>query len=63
MAAVKCEVSDSSVATAPLMTAELAKVTREIVYRDWQVEGSAGAEAAVEIVVNEHGAIIFGKCG
>lgn len=39
------------------------KITREVVYRDWQVEGAVGGEAQVEIVVNEHGAIIFGKCG
>lgn len=36
---------------------------REVVYRDWEVSGRVGDEAAVEIVVNDSGRIIFGRCG
>ena len=35
---------------------------REVVYRDWQVDGRVGDQAAVEIVINDRGAIIFGRC-
>lgn len=38
-------------------------LTREIVYRDWRVVGSAGDQPKVEIVVNDTGRIIFGSCG
>src|SRR5262249_955282 len=38
------------------------KVTREIVYRDWQVLGTVHAWDPVEIVVNDLGRIIFGTC-
>ncbi len=33
---------------------------REIVYREWRVEGAAGDQEAVSIVVNDLGRIIFG---
>ncbi len=36
--------------------------TRNIVYRDWRVTGRAGDASPVEIVVNETGRIIFGRC-
>lgn len=36
---------------------------REVVYRDWQVDGRVGGEAAVHIVVDDRGTIIFGRCG
>jgi hypothetical protein len=39
------------------------KIRREIVYRDWHVNGSSGDEKSVEIVVNDSGRIIFGTCG
>lgn len=37
-------------------------ITREIVYRDWRVSGEAGDEKAVEVVINDSGRIIFGRC-
>lgn len=37
------------------------KRLREIIFRDWHVTGRAG-EQAVEVVVNDVGRIIFGKC-
>jgi predicted ArsR family transcriptional regulator len=38
------------------------KVVREIVYRDWRILGEAGGQKPVEIVVNDNGRIIFGRC-
>jgi hypothetical protein len=38
-------------------------VTRQIVYRDWRAVGQAGDMESVEIVVNDSGRIIFGRCG
>jgi hypothetical protein len=38
------------------------KVLREVIYRDWTVTGSAGEHAEAEIVVNDNGRIIFGRC-
>ncbi|MDF1813765.1 MAG: hypothetical protein P1V20_16305 [Verrucomicrobiales bacterium] len=38
-------------------------VRREIVYRDWKVEGRAGDEESVMIKISDHGKIIFGTCG
>jgi hypothetical protein len=40
----------------------LAGEAREVVHRELVVEGSAGAEKNVEIVVTEAGRIIFGRC-
>lgn len=37
-------------------------VTREIVYRDWRVVGHAGQIGPAEIVVDDSGRVIFGKC-
>lgn len=37
-------------------------VTREIVYRDWRVNGVAGDQAKVEIVIGDEGRILFGTC-
>ena len=37
-------------------------VTRTVVYRDWRVVGQAGVMKPVEIVVDDHGRVIFGKC-
>lgn len=45
----------------PLAEDAAARITREITYRDWRVTGKAG-EAAAEIVVNDTGRIIFGRC-
>jgi hypothetical protein len=39
------------------------KVRREIVYREWQVVGQVVDQHQVEIVVNDEGRILFGKCG
>jgi hypothetical protein len=36
-------------------------VTREIVYRDWQVSGEVGSERT-QVVVKDTGRIIFGTC-
>jgi predicted ArsR family transcriptional regulator len=38
------------------------KVARQITYRDWRVIGQAGGVRPVEIVVNDSGQIIFGRC-
>jgi len=38
------------------------KVVREITYRDWRIIGTAGDRDPVEIVVNDTGRIIFGRC-
>ena len=35
---------------------------REITYRDWRIIGAAGGQDPVEIVVNDTGRIIFGRC-
>ncbi len=37
-------------------------MTRQVIYRDWQVSGSAGDQNAVEIVVNDEGRLLFGTC-
>ena len=39
------------------------KIEREIVYRDWRVIGAAGDQKEVELVVNDNGRLIFGRCG
>jgi predicted ArsR family transcriptional regulator len=38
------------------------KIVREITYRDWRVIGVAGGQDPVEVVVNDTGRIIFGRC-
>jgi hypothetical protein len=38
------------------------KIPREITYRDWRIIGAAGDREAVEVVVNDTGRIIFGRC-
>jgi hypothetical protein len=38
-------------------------IEREIVYREWRVEGRAGDQARVEAVVADTGRILFGVCG
>ena len=38
------------------------KIVREITYRDWRIIGAAGDQEPVEIVVNDIGRIIFGRC-
>lgn len=38
------------------------KITREVTYRDWRIFGKAGDADPVEIVVNDSGRIIFGRC-
>ena len=37
-------------------------VIRTLVYRDWRVTGKVGVMQPVEIVVDDHGRVIFGKC-
>lgn len=37
-------------------------VVRQITYRDWHVAGRAGECADVQVVVNDTGSIIFGRC-
>jgi hypothetical protein len=37
-------------------------VLRTIVYRDWRVMGAAGSVSPVEIVIDDNGRVIFGKC-
>jgi predicted ArsR family transcriptional regulator len=38
------------------------KIVREITYRDWRVTGRAGDVDPVEIVIDDMGRIIFGRC-
>lgn len=38
------------------------KLAREITFRDWRIIGAAGTEDPVEIVINDNGRIIFGRC-
>jgi hypothetical protein len=38
------------------------RVLREITYRDWHVAGTVGEFADVQVVVNDVGTIIFGRC-
>jgi len=38
------------------------KMVREITYRDWRIIGTVGEYDPVEIVVNDTGRIIFGRC-
>lgn len=35
---------------------------REVVHRDWLVSGGVGDQPAVEIVIDDRGTIIFGRC-
>jgi hypothetical protein len=39
------------------------KIEREIVFRDWRVIGAAGEQKEVELVVNDNGRLIYGRCG
>jgi hypothetical protein len=39
------------------------RTMRQIVYRDWKITGRAGDVDSVELVVNDTGRIIFGRCG
>jgi hypothetical protein len=39
------------------------KIEREVVHRDWRVIGRAGDLKEVELVVNDNGRLIFGRCG
>lgn len=55
---------------APRLTAKVKRlktpegpVTREVVHRDWTVTGSVGPERIVEIVLDDGGRLIFGRCG
>ena len=38
------------------------KIVREITYRDWRIIGAVAEQDPVEIVVNDNGRIIFGRC-
>ena len=38
------------------------KIVREITYRDWRIIGAVAEQDPVEIVVNDTGRIIFGRC-
>ena len=38
-------------------------IARDVVYRDWRVIGEAGGMSPVEVVVDDSGRIIFGRCG
>jgi SWIM zinc finger len=39
------------------------RIEREVVHRDWRVIGAAGDQKEVELVVNDNGRLIFGRCG
>lgn len=38
------------------------KIVREITYRDWRVIGEVADQKPVEVVINDTGRIIFGRC-
>src|SRR5215470_1295736 len=38
------------------------KIVREITYRDWRIIGAVAEQDPVEIVINDNGRIIFGRC-
>jgi hypothetical protein len=38
------------------------RITRTITYRNWRVIGRAGTEGQVEIVIDDNGRMIFGRC-
>jgi predicted ArsR family transcriptional regulator len=38
------------------------KIVREITYRDWRIIGTVAEQDPVEIVLNDNGRIIFGRC-
>ena len=38
-------------------------VLKQVVYHEWLVQGSAGEQPEVELVINDDGRIIFGRCG
>lgn len=46
----------------PNAVAAKQKIVREITYRDWRIIGAAGEHDPLEIVVNDTGRIIFGRC-
>lgn len=55
---------------APRLTAKVKRlktpegpVTREVVHRDWTVSGAVASEPVVEIVLDDGGRLIFGRCG
>jgi hypothetical protein len=58
----RCEVRETT-KTQKLKTPD-GKIERQIVYRDWLIVGTAAdlATDSTEIVVNNNGRIIFGKC-
>ena len=37
-------------------------VQRQITYRDWHIVGAVGEISEVQVVVNDSGSIIFGRC-
>jgi hypothetical protein len=59
---IKSAVPRETVKTRKLKTPE-GPVTRQVIYRDWQISGSAGDQNAAEIVVNDEGRLLFGTCG
>lgn len=49
-----------------LLKSPLGRELRDLVFRDWVVAGTVGAPGAalaVEIVLGERGAVVFGRCG
>jgi hypothetical protein len=59
--AVKSCSAEETTKTTRLKTPE-GPTTRQIVYRDWRIVGQAADADPVEIVVNDTGRIIFGRC-
>jgi len=46
----------------PITGSKKDKITREITYRDWRVIGEVADQKPIEIVINDIGRIIFGRC-
>jgi hypothetical protein len=57
----KCQ-SEENRKTRKLQTPD-GPVTREIIYRDWRIQGAVNDQPAVDLVLNDTGRILFGTCG
>jgi uncharacterized Zn finger protein len=57
---IACDAEETK-KTRKLKTPEGA-VVREIVYRDWRVRGRVAGARETEVVINDNGSIIFGRC-
>jgi len=57
----KCEAEETTKQTR--LKSPDGRMRREITFRDWRVTGKVDGIEPVEVVVNDNGRIIFGRCG